>query len=773
MTGVIGAFFERAAVSAQTAGRRFCGVDLTRAALEALRGDSNARILQALERLGKIDLSKLAVSETERRGKLATAFLSAEGAQDARARCEADLARLSVDPTRRGYLGRAASGILIWINETTVEDRVGGFAASREVLNNCGLPSPFLLEAEARRRAAFHTGRPMDAEGEILDADDLSGRRFLGRGPALATHVAALRRALSSGEHYLLVGPAGGGKTAFLRRLAEAALRAFARDEDPQLRNLRFCFYDRSDLVGSPETAEKAFASLSARIREGFTPVIDDLDLVMSPDLPSGEAAIRAIGHEFVAGRRGFLLSAEREAAHRLPFVNRLTPRSLPPATQTQSAEIAADHAAVYALRDQEIRLTEGADALGRRAQRLAKENYAALSAPRGALRILDGAVELAKNLGENALDEAALASFVARDLNTPREMIERDGDALFSMLLQQLQGEVIAQDAAVSRIAEAVAYGERTSAGDSPRARILMAGPPGVGKTYLARRLAEALGYDQDAFVMLNMSEYSAETARTRFIGADPGYVGFGHTRTLYDAVRARPSCVILLDEIDRAHPSIQDILLSILEGQGADASGRPVYFTQSVILATTNLGMEQIDADWRAAQARGATREEAQAAFDDRKLRGLILHGAVDETEREMQSVLDDRVLEARAGFSAARNPAEQDLRIAAYAEALRRRSALEMTRRHSPLDRAFLDRIDVVAPFFPIDQEADVARIVALETRRLGWSDCPEEVRRDIVAEVMAGGSVRAIKRLAKEKFVSTLRRAAPTGEEKKGE
>jgi ATP-dependent Clp protease ATP-binding subunit ClpA len=258
-------------------------------------------------------------------------------------------------------------------------------------------------------------------------------------------------------------------------------------------------------------------------------------------------------------------------------------------------------------------------------------------------------------------------------------------------------------------------------------------------------------------------MSEYSGEAARTRFLGSDPGYIGFRETRTVYDAVRARPSCVVLLDEIDRAHPSIQDILLSILEGQGADASGRPVYFTHAIILATTNLGMEQIEADWNEAQDKGIPRDEAAAALDDRKLRSLILNGALDEVERGMQVTLDRRVADARSGFAGATDPDEQDARIAVYVDAMRRRSALEVTRRHSPLDRAFLDRIDVIVPFFPINSRADVTDIVALELRRIGWPDCPSETHDRIVQEILEGGSVRAIKRLVKEEFIAALRTA----------
>lgn len=755
MTGVIATFFERAGVFAQTEGRRFAGIDLARMALQALHADGGD-IRNALALLESVDLRALSLPSAERTGPIVSAFNTGGGTASSLASCEAVLAQ-------RGYLGRAASGVLLWICETPDDDRVGSFALVRQALERSGLTAARLLDAEKSRRAAFQIGCPIDPAGEIHDADDLSGRHLIGRGLQLIKHVAALRRAILSEEHYLLVGPPGCGKTAFLRRLAEAALRAFERDDNPRLRNLQFCYCDRRHLVRSQAEAQTAFDVLSAVMEKGIMPIIDDIDVVMSEKLPSGEVAMRALGHEFVAGRRSLLLAGNRDGVRRTAFVSQLQPRSLPPIADDQAIQVAAEQIAACALRDPALPLGEPADVMGRRAQRLAQENYADVSAPRGALKIIEGALELAQDVTAEPFTSRSLVTFVARDLNTPRELIEREGAELAVVLKQQLLGEVVAQDTAVSRVIEAVAYGERTSTGKSPRARILMAGPPGVGKTHLARSLATALGYDDEAFIMLNMSEYSGEAARTRFLGSDPGYVGFRETRTIYDAVRARPSCVVLLDEIDRAHPSIQDILLSILEGQGADASGRPVYFTHAIILATTNLGMEQIESHWNAARQQGIPRDQAAVALDHRKLRSLILNGALDEVERAMQATLDQRIAAARSGFAGATDPDEQDARIAGYIDAKRRRSALEVTRRHSPLDRAFLDRIDVIVPFFPINSRADVTEIVALELRRIGWSDCPSETRDRIIQEVLDGGSVRAIQRLVREEFIVALRNA----------
>src|SRR5262249_52130817 len=153
-----------------------------------------------------------------------------------------------------------------------------------------------------------------------------------------------------------------------------------------------------------------------------------------------------------------------------------------------------------------------------------------------------------------------------------------------------ELIASVIGQDHAASMVTRRLlAVATSPTPVMTPRGRFLFVGPPGTGKTYFGQSLARLLGYGSEGFFKYNMSDYANEGDRWRFQGAPPGYEGFG-TLTIFDRVRQRRSCVILLDEIDRAHSGIQDLLLSIFDGEGRDARGETVDFSQVVFIMTTN---------------------------------------------------------------------------------------------------------------------------------------------------------------------------------------
>ena len=157
-----------------------------------------------------------------------------------------------------------------------------------------------------------------------------------------------------------------------------------------------------------------------------------------------------------------------------------------------------------------------------------------------------------------------------------------------------ELKGRVIGQNEAVIAISKAL----RRSRADlkDPRRPIgsfLFLGPTGIGKTYLARNLAEFMFGDPDSLIQIDMSEYMEKFTASRLIGSPPGYVGYEEGGQLSEAVRRRPYSVVLFDEVEKAHPDVMNLLLQILEeGTVTDSLGRKIDFRNTIIIMTSNLG-------------------------------------------------------------------------------------------------------------------------------------------------------------------------------------
>ncbi len=213
-------------------------------------------------------------------------------------------------------------------------------------------------------------------------------------------------------------------------------------------------------------------------------------------------------------------------------------------------------------------------------------------------LEQLNGEWSQAKDKMRPELTEEDIAKIVAQWTGIPIFRLEEKESEKLLKIEEELHKRVVGQDEPISAIAHAV---RRSRAGikdpKRPIGSFIFLGPTGVGKTLLARALAEFMFGDEDALLQLDMSEYMEKFNVSRLIGAPPGYVGYEEGGQLTEKVRRRPYAVILLDEIEKAHPDVFNLLLQVFEdGRLTDSFGRKVDFRNTVVIMTSNLGAELI---------------------------------------------------------------------------------------------------------------------------------------------------------------------------------
>jgi ATP-dependent Clp protease ATP-binding subunit ClpC len=215
------------------------------------------------------------------------------------------------------------------------------------------------------------------------------------------------------------------------------------------------------------------------------------------------------------------------------------------------------------------------------------------LHLPDKAIGLLDRAGARARRRGLSAVDRTVVAAVVSEQASVPLDrLLMRDRERLLA-LDQRLEARVIGQRAAIARVADAVRKGAVGLRGQRPLGVFLFLGPTGVGKTELAKALSDELFWSS-GMTRLDLSEYSEAHAVARLFGAPPGYVGHDDGGQLTEAVRRRPYQLVLLDEVEKAHPDVLLALLPLLdEGRLTDGRGRTVDFTNTIVVMTSNLGV------------------------------------------------------------------------------------------------------------------------------------------------------------------------------------
>jgi ATP-dependent Clp protease ATP-binding subunit ClpC len=259
---------------------------------------------------------------------------------------------------------------------------------------------------------------------------------------------------------------------------------------------------------------------------------------------------------------------------------------------------------------------------------------------PDKAVAVLDLAGSRARRAGKVRVGADAVARVVAKMAGIPESrLVASDRERLLG-LEGALRERVIGHAEACARVAAVLKRNYAGFASRRPMGSFLFLGPTGVGKTELARVLADALFGARDALVRIDMSECSEPTGVARLVGAAPGYVGYGEGGQLTDAVRRRPASVVVLDEIEKAHRDVLMLLLQVLEeGRLTDGRGRQVDFSSTVVILTTNLGAEAAARPTSGAVGFGARERDAAPA-------GRALDAARAAVPPELWNRLDERI-------------------------------------------------------------------------------------------------------------------------------
>ena len=243
----------------------------------------------------------------------------------------------------------------------------------------------------------------------------------------------------------------------------------------------------------------------------------------------------------------------------------------------------------------------------------------------------------------DGVVDEEVVAEVVSKMTGIPLTRLSTEDSLRLLKMEEELHKRVVSQDQAVAAVAKAV---RRSRSGlkdpKRPTGSFIFAGPTGVGKTLLAKALAEFMFGDSDALVHIDMSEYMEKHNVSRLIGAPPGFVGYEEGGQLTEKIRRRPYAVVLFDEIEKAHPDVFNMLLQVMEeGRLTDSFGRNVDFRNTILIMTTNAGAEAIKNE----SAFGFQKPDEDAGYDAMKTR------VMDQIERvfrpEFLNRLDDVII------------------------------------------------------------------------------------------------------------------------------
>ena len=436
--------------------------------------------------------------------------------------------------------------------------------AASEPTGACNTSAP--SEARCETAAVFRCLHAVD----VRDLGALEGR---------ASELSRLADALlrSSPKPLLLVGGPGSGRTSLALHLATALERSIHRLEAPSYQDEQQLERDLRDIE-----------------RRGGIAVIDDLDRIPG-DVPP--PILGPLSQAWARGSPPLLTIVSHEGQARLEtwmpgVLATFDVLALPPLTG------ACLHTAVQqsatAILDAH-RLSLARDAKLSELTRLAEKYLGGLAMPGRALDLLDLACARTARQGGGELKRETWFEIVHERSGISRERLEAGDGRSMLELEHALARKVVGHRDVLTTLAQLVRRNRAGFSGNRPIASVLLLGPSGVGKTEIAKTLCEALFDKPDALLRLDMSEYAEPHTVARVVGAPPGYVGYEQGGALTDPLMQRPHCVVLLDEIEKAHRDVHQLLLQVFdEGRLTDGRGRTVDFRHAIIVMTSNLGAE-----------------------------------------------------------------------------------------------------------------------------------------------------------------------------------
>jgi len=441
-------------------------------------------------------------------------------------------------------------------------------------------------------------------------AVDLNARAKEGRIDPLVGRAAEIERMIQTlcrrrKNNPLLVGEAGVGKTA----LAEGLARKVVEGEVPEiLSHAQLYLLDLGALIAGTkyrgdfeQRIKKVIQALEQKSKKGVLPilVIDEIHMIVGAGQVSGgvmDAAnllkpalargdLRCIGSTTYSEYRS---SIEKDPA----LARRFQKVDVPEPSQDEAIQILKGLQPEF----EKYHGIEFTPEAIQTAVELSVRHMTDRFLPDKAIDLIDEAGAKAKIQGIGKVDASLIESVIAKLARIPEKNVSRSQKDRLKNLERDLKMMIYGQDEAITALVSSIRMSRSgLRAGEKPIGSFLFCGPTGVGKTELSKQLAQAMGVH---FVRFDMSEYGEKHTVSRLIGAPPGYVGFDQAGLLTESLIKNPHCVVLLDEIEKAHPDIWNVLLQVMDhGTLTDNNGRKADFRNSILIMTSNVGSRELE--------------------------------------------------------------------------------------------------------------------------------------------------------------------------------